>query len=246
MTRWSETDIAYLQDNYMTQSDKELAEHLNRNEKTIRNKRSLLGLSRQPSRAKNDRRPWTEKDVRFLKSHWGEASINYIASKLGRSIMACKQKANAIGLPSFFRQGSLMSLQAVADIMGVAPRTILLWSKQGLPMRRMRISEKDDETYDPTQTHYAIHFDDLLRWLRKHPDKWDSRRIPVMGLGVESDWLAKKRNADNAKTPIYTLWSDVEKSRLRMMLQLNWPYRRIADELGRSVSSVKNQARRLS
>lgn len=246
MTTWSEGDIAYLRENYKTKTDAELAEHLGRNKKTVCNKRSQLGLRRMESPNKNDRKPWTAKDVRYLKSHWGESPVGYIASKLGRSVTACKQKANSLGLSSFFCQGGLMSLQAVANMTGVAPRTVISWGKQGLPMRHMRISKKNEKTYDPTQTHYAIHFNDLLSWLQEHPEKWDSRRIPLMGLGVEYDWLTEKRKADNSKTPVYTVWSDVEKSRLRMMLQLNWPYRRIAGELGRSISSVKNQARRLS
>lgn len=92
---------------------------------------------------------------------------------------------------------------------------------------------------------YIFRMKHVLEWLEAHPDKWDSRRIPLYGLGVEYPWLTEKRKQDAALPPIKRPWTDYELSYLKMQVERGVPYSAIAKELGRSKRSAKCQGHQL-
>lgn len=233
---WTAEEEQYIRDNWERLSDTDMADHLGRTEKSVHNRRCALGLHRR-------QRPtsWSENEVDFLELHWGSWPSIKIARHLNRSNVAVVQKARTLGLYDQMNQGDMLSLAADTQMLGLKnTRIIRNWiENEGLRARRMHLSMgkgKED------QKHYVIKTQDFLTWLQAHPDRWDSRKIPLYGLGIEYPWLQEKRIADGhpAKQPVKRFWTDTEKSYLAMQIGRGIPYSAVAKTLGRSIKSVKS------
>lgn len=237
---WSEADDAYLRKHYKAMSDQALAAALGRTRRAVINRRCRLSLSREPG---TTRTPWSADEIEYLTEHWGSIPVPRLASRLHRTPAAVKCYANRLGLAQQLGQGDMMSLETVMNMLGIKNDRILHdWEAQGLRItycsvkQSVRMQKAHD--YHP---HCIIRMDDLLSFLKTHPDCYDSRRIALYGLGVEYPWLQEKRQQDAQRPPLPRWWTDQERSRLAMMVRRNMSRKDIARELQRSVESVRSQ-----
>lgn len=238
---WSEADDAYLRKHYTAMSDQALAVALGRTRRAVINRRCRLSLSREPG---TTRAPWSDEDIEYLTEHWGSIPVPRIASHLHRTPAAIKSYANRLGLTRQMGQGDMMSLEAVMNMLGIKnDRTLHTWETQGLRITYCSIKQsvqiqRANPEYRPS---CIIHMNDLLEFLKTHPNCYDSRKIDLYGLGVEYPWLREKRQQDAQRPPLARWWTEQERSRLAMMVHRKMSPEAMARELNRSVSSIQSQ-----
>lgn len=239
MRRFTPEEDTYIRDNWKTSSDEDIAKVLGRSKEVICNRRHTLGLKHRESyRGPN----WSERELEYIRSNWGEKTIPQIAKALGRTITSVKVKSQRMGLKGQKWYGEMMSARKVSELLGVDVHTVCdHWIPQyGLKGSRKRLGESKKTTT-------IIMFEDLLKWLEENQDRWDSRRVELYALGMEYDWLVKKRKAD-AEKPVRKAqkWTPSEDSRLIALFKRgDMTYAEIGKELGRSSVSVEHRLGRL-
>lgn len=235
---WSAENDAYIAANWESQSDEELAAAVGHPLASTHARRVKLGFRRRESTRGPD---WSETELNYLAEVWGEKTIPQIAKKLGRTINAVKIKSTRLGYRGQKWYGEMMSARKVAELLGVDDHTICdHWIlKYGLKGGRKRLGEKGYAT--------IIRFSDLLIWLEKNQDKWDSRKVELYGLGVEYGWLVEKRKADAKLPPKRAAkWTAAEDAQvIKLYKKGDLTYAEIAKELGRSRNAVANRIARL-
>ena len=234
-SHWSAEEDQYIQDNWKARSDLQRGEHLGRTEKSVHNRRCAMGLHR--------RKPteyWSEQELEFLELHWGTWPSIKIAKKLSRSHIATVEKARSIELYDQMRQGDMLSLASATEMLGLKnTKVVRNWiENEGLRAKKEPLT---NNLVRKDQMHYIIKTQDFLAWLEQHQDRWDSRKIPLYGLGIEYPWLREKREKDNrTRTPIKRPWTQEEKSYLAMQISRKIPYSSVAKSLNRSLRSVRS------
>lgn len=185
-------------------------------------------------------RNWTENEVGYLQDHWGYMAVRSIAVKLNRSNFGIIMKAKRIGLKGAYQSGDRISAYQASCMLGVDSHTVTdYWIlKCGLKAKKpiMRLKRKI----------YLIDFETLLNWLKNNPDKWDSRRVKPLGLGMEYDWLKEKRILDSYQ-PKRRLqkWTTEEISKLKFYCKQGKKIKEIAVLLDRSYNAVERKSYRL-
>lgn len=234
---WSEGETEWLRENW-ERPDNELCEHLGRAIGTIRGKRRALGLIGKSGKRQAD---WSQWELDYLTEAWGEKTVPQIAKRLGRTVNAINVKAFRIGYTSQKWHGNMMSARKVAELLGVDSHAVTdYWiPKCGLKGQKEKLRETGSCT--------IVRFENLLRWLEKNQDKWDSRRVDKYALGMEYGWLVKKRKAD-ALLPAKRLknWTPEEDAEaIRLFKRGSMTYQEIGDILGRSREGVERRISRL-
>ena len=178
------------------------------------------------------RRWWTEQEIDYLTYNWGVAPIEYIARALNRTAKSVATKAYKCKLGSASDGSEYLGAQQIADMLGVKWTTIYLrWvGKYGLKVT-------------PKSLHFKrknrIKLSDLLEWLEKNQDKWNSNRVELYALGTEPQWLTEKRKRDvNLPAMSHKRWTVADRRKAENLFRLGIPVREIAMRLGRSKRSV--------
>lgn len=84
---WNENEVAYLKNNYLSMTYKEIAKELNRSYKSVMGKAHLLGLEKATN-AKN----WTDEEIEILRNSINTESYEEISKKINRSLGAIYTK----------------------------------------------------------------------------------------------------------------------------------------------------------
>lgn len=185
-------------------------------------------------------RCWTSEELELLKMLWGERTIPQIAKRLKRSVNGIKVKAYRIGLGGQTESGGLMPARKVAELMGVDLHTV---TDYWIPTLGLKAKK---EVMFTERKYTLIKFDDLIVFLKAHPDVWDSRRVDFYAFGEEPEWLTKKREADKQiPKRKFQLWTQFEDAQAINMFKKGLTYAEIGKELNRSASSVEHRIHRL-
>lgn len=138
---------------------------------------------------KRDMERWSCEDEKFLQDNWGYYSIEYFMRKLKRSEQSIKYKATELKLGSqILANDRVMTIVELMEIFDLNRINLLSWIGLGLPVKEKKISNYKKYQY--------VEFDELLRFLEKHQDIWDSRLLDEYYLGIEPEWLKEKRQRD--------------------------------------------------
>lgn len=234
---WTAEENAFIRNNYTIMSDKDMAQLLGKTVKSVRAHRNYMGLLRQ-----DPKREWTIEEVMYLQDNWGYKTADTIARHLKRTPIAVITRAKIEGLGAQLSDGDLLSKERITTMMGLKNREIIdRWIDAGLPVRKKSIRG----TKNVQHWTFVIKFGDLLKFLQEHPEEWDSRRVEPYALGIEYDWLKKKREEDKNKAPIGRRWTEAELSLLKSRTARKLPYSEIARDLNRSVKSVRAMSHRM-
>lgn len=95
-TRWTETQIQYLNENWTSTSVDELERVLHRKMSAIKRQAYKLGLKRMEF---GNRRVWLNTELQYLKESWEWSSKEELEEFLCREWSAIKQKAHILKLP---------------------------------------------------------------------------------------------------------------------------------------------------
>lgn len=183
---------------------------------------------------------WTDEEVGALKDLWGEKTPDAIAKALGRSTNAIISKAKLLHLGSYLEASEYLGMHQVTEILGVDSHVpTRTWiPKYNMPFVKRRIRGN--------LKFRVIRLEDLMKWLREHPEAWDSRKVKLYALGTEPPWLKEKRAADKRRPekPTGTKYTAREDTIIRWGRGSGKTYKEIGREIGRSAASVQCRADR--
>lgn len=187
-----------------------------------------------------DRRKWTEEEETLFEELWGNKSIEVIAKTLKRTKFSLKVKAVRMNLGPMIRNlTDKLTVYDVVDILGVSrDRIVTTWVKLGLKLKKKRVTKKT--------SYYIVEWDDLLDFLEKNQNEWDSRNVEIYMLGQESDWLVQKRKRDSLENPLwYRFWTKEEIKYAESLFNFGKTYKEIAEKINRPEYSVAKLLREL-
>ena len=169
-------------------------------------------------------RRWTQEELQTLEELIGTFTVEKIAKRLGRSFDAVNIKLNRMGLEGFEKSTDLLTLNQVHQMLGIEYRTLKgKWQSKGL-----RIIKKGN--------YRVVKQPDLIKYLKNHPEDWNAANIPDDSLIMGFPWYKEKRQTDT-KTRYY--WTPEEESKLKFLRYQGYSIREIAEQMGRSESSIK-------
>ena len=205
----------------------EMPKYINRSADAIREKANDLGIA-----LKHNIRPWTKEDDELLKEYWGQTSYDTLSKRMNRSIVSLKNRAKVLGLDSMMKASGLMLVSDVSEMMGVSREVVSRrWRKLGLRFHQKKITDK--------KHYYYIDIDELIEFLKNHPDVWDSRKVEPYTLGGESGWVLEKRKKDRDLQKIaHRRWTEEEIDRAEFLLGRGMSYKEIAQDLNRTELAV--------
>lgn len=169
-------------------------------------------------------RHWTDAELTKLEEMSGTYTVATIAKSLGRSFSSVNQKINRLGISGFEKSTDLLTMNTVHNILGVDSRTLKgKWASKGL-----RIIRKGN--------YLCIRQEDLLKYLKNHPEDWNAQKVLDDSLLMGYSWYKEKKISDIRRN--YN-WTAAEVNRMKMLRKKGYYIREIAEEMGRSESSIK-------
>ena len=227
--KWTEKEVEVLKELSKDHTGKEIADYLGRTTKGVELKAERLGI-----RLDYYHNFWTEEDDNLLKELWGYVNILYIASRLKRSIIAIKIRAQKLHLGPMVKANlEYLTLNDVVDILHISKSRIMLWVSKGLKLESKVLSEK--------KAFYFITLDNLVAYLKDHQDDWNSCDVEEYMLGSEPEWLLAKRSKDRSMKRVeYHKWTKQEKERVVILYKFGHSYEEIAEEVGRKPRAIRD------
>lgn len=188
-------------------------------------------------------RKWTKEEENFMEEMWGTISIKAIAKNLGRSEKAVEVKKNKMQLGPFIESGDYITFGTLLKALGLETEYAYkkkLWiEKKKLPVHKKTVKEN---------TFRIIKIEEWWEWAEKNKGIIDFSRMEENILGIEPEWVKRKRKRDRDHRIKYTTkpWTGIEDVKLRRMLQKKeYTYKQISKELKRTIGSVQKRIRTL-
>jgi len=231
--KWSDEDVNLLIELSENYHYKDIAQMMKKSENAIYLKAKKLGIT-----LIQDRRSWTEEDEELLRDLWGKKSVELVAKQMKRSVFSLKVKAIRMNLgPMILNNYDYVTISDIISILGVTRDRITdRWVKLGLKLRNKKLTK--------AKKYYVITLGDLLDFLEKNQNEWDSRNLEKNILGQEPDWLVEKRKRDLVENPLwYRRWTDEDIIEAENYFKMNKSYAEIANLINRSEWAVANMLR---
>lgn len=188
------------------------------------------------------RTTWTAEEDAQLEELWGSCSPQYIATSLGRSMVAVIQRVKVRSLGAYTDVGVYINRHQAAQMVGVdykvLPRN---WEvNHGLCFKKKKVRTN-------MKSQYLIKLEDFIKWLKDHQELWDSRRVEPYALGYEPQWLVEKRMRDKENTNKLrgTKYTPEEDALIVMYLKQDKTQKEIGELLHRSEASVNSRIMKL-
>lgn len=132
------------------------------------------------------RRPWTDRDLRFLQVRWGHLPDADVAAGLGRTIEACKIQATRSLHQA--RGDAFLSASEVGRLLGVHAKTVLRWAEAGyVHVERAAVGAggRRSRWSDAPRRQWSVTPASLLRLFQERP--W--LIPPLEGMPAPEHWL---------------------------------------------------------
>ena len=235
---WSEEDIKKLQavldkDNFnITDLDKAI-----KGKDTHVIKEKALELLTTGSKNNGYNRPWTEEETDYLKRWWGLEDDVTIGIYLKRSREGLRVRAKKLGICN---KKIYYTARECAGMLGITDSRFVSYIQKGYIKSRKAKTE---------QFIHQIKHEELLEFMEKYQDKWDSRNLKVSPFIIEQpDWFIEKCKRDNKNDIDYLSpqkkWTNEEYNYLLEARAQCIPYKDIAKKLNRTVNSVEYKYRK--
>lgn len=167
---------------------------------------------------------WDDLELEILETQSDILSTRSLAKKLGRSVSAVALKRYRMGLMSVTDSGNLLSQNMVSTILGVENRTVSMWRKK---LGLKACHRGSYIMYNP---------DELVKWLKANPDRWNAARVTDKTLFVGAEWFKAKARSDKPKN--YN-WTPLEIQQMKYLRKEGYTILEIAQKMQRSESSIK-------
>ena len=146
-----------------------------------------------------------------------------VARKLNRSENAVFIKQQRLGIGGLRANTDMLTRNTLSRILGIENRTVQRWERRGLKSVRKK-------------PYVMYRQQDIIRYMRDHPEDWNAARITDDSLFMGYDWYKEKRKNDK---PNRYNWTAAEVSQMRLLRHKGYSIREIAEAMNRSESSVK-------
>lgn len=187
------------------------------------------------------RRNWTQEEVDYLRNVWGNVSVKNITKHLSRSVYSVLNKVNKLKLGTFLSCGeryvtlSYLS-EAVYGNQSSGGYIKISWAQnRGLPLHTIcRQKEKFE----------VVYIDEFWEWAYKNQSFLNFSKFEKYYLGVEPDWVDKKRRTDirHSYKFITSPWTTVEDERLKKFLaEHKYSYRELSILLNRTEGAIQRR-----
>jgi len=233
--KWTEEEIKKLKELSDKYHYTEIAKIMGKSENTICLKARKLEIT-----LIQDRRKWSQEEEILLSDLWGTKSIEYIARKMKRTVFSLKVKAVHLGLgPMIKNNYDLLTISDISDLLNVSrDRITTTWVTLGLNLKQTKLSKN--------KSYYTITWKDLMDFLEKNQNEWDSRNVEKNMLGIEPEWLQEKRKRDIDINPLwYRRWTEEEIQKVELLFKNGKSYKEISDIMERSEWSIANILRNM-
>lgn len=150
-------------------------------------------------------RKWTSEELEYLEDNWDKKSKKALAKHFGRTVEAVKLKANRIGLINILQSSDYISVNELLRILHVN-------HYGGLYDKLDKLNFPSFSKYpSKTKRIRVIRVDDFLEWSKQHPEVFSFEHVEPFALGVETEWIKQKREADKSRIgrKIWTTADDV-------------------------------------
>lgn len=241
--RWTPEEDAVLRGHYLTY-DWDLLERLlpGRTNGAIRQRARHLNaqIHREPD--------WTPEEEQILRDRLYFEPLKKIAKRLGRSVSGVIHKSKRLGLLRKKRRE--LSPTKISRLLKVCDKTVLRWLKTGL-LTGKPANLKGRKSY-------LVAPEDLVDFLKKHPEKWDARKCPNihLALGIRAKrtgadpkerplWLKEKLAADIRQGDKSKHYTPQEDAQIAKLTRQGMTYEQVGRVIGRSRDSVANRVMRL-
>lgn len=178
-------------------------------------------------------RKYTEAELVYLESSWGNVSVQRIASALGRTVEAVESKARKMKLGNPLDCKDFLIAVEVEELLGTDRKTLKKhFQQRGLKHKVRTLKNRKLIT---------VLYDDLLDWLIKNPEYWNGTKVDKLGLmsiGLDEKILDKKYKEDKLKEERTTL-NDKDIQKIKEMYKQFITYEGIALALNKEYSTIK-------
>lgn len=178
-------------------------------------------------------RRYTEAELVYLESSWGNVSVQRIAATLGRTVSAVENKASKMKLGNPLGCKDFLIAVEVEKLIGTNRKTL----KRHLTERGLKHKVRTLKN----RKLITIQYDDLVEWLIENPQYWKGHKADKLGLvsiGLDERLLDKKIQEDSLKEKRTTL-TDAEKKKVIELYKQYITYEGIAMKLNKDFSTIK-------
>jgi len=183
-------------------------------------------------------RHWTQEDEDLLDDLWSSPkSVKAIARRLGRTEGAVSRKAIKLGLGPKLDAGEWVSARnlyaaVTGNIKKSYGRSCFIFLRD-FPRKKVTIGKKH---------FFVVYLSDWWKWAEKNKESISFAKFEPLALGVEPDWVAKKRHDDFAEKQMTSRgkpWTKMDDVRLEHMVTEGKDINYVCRELKRSEMMVK-------
>lgn len=173
---------------------------------------------------------WTKEELTFLDENRSKLSCRELAKKLGRTTNAVYCKIYGLGIHGLWRSAEwICAKKAFREIGLPESRVRCVWIKNGLKAHHIGKCVM----YDPQ---------DLIEYMRMHPDDWNARAIKDDTLFRRFDWFQEKKLTD--PEPKYR-WKHEDRATIAREYRKGTPIAEIGKMINRPKEDVIREANRL-
>lgn len=162
-------------------------------------------------------RRWTEKEIEYLSSKWGNMPIEKIAKNLNRSVTAVFIKKNKLGLSRYTDSNDCYipknTLFEIVFRKGASYMATSAIKNRGLKIHKVKRSKKF--------TYEGIDINEFFDWAYENRYYLDFSNFEKYGLGPEPEWVDIKRRQDIRRNQKITTepWTTKDDDELRILLR---------------------------
>lgn len=183
---------------------------------------------------------WSAEEEEYLVENWGKATFKQLCIQLNRSKDSIRRKAMRMELGrSIDCSGRFLTVYRVSQLLGKKRESVLNWEKKGLKIVTSTISGNKN---------YVIKIPDLLIWLEKNQDQWNSLKLEPFAFGIEPEWLKQKRRDDLSSRTLKNYnkkWKTAEDMKIAYLYKKGMSPKEIFEEVDRTKTAIERRLNRI-
>lgn len=172
------------------------------------------------------RKQWTKNEILILERGYGRYPVVELEKRINRSERAIRCKIRRLKLTRV----DDLSANAVAQCFHISPTTVTKWIYElDLPAKKIKSNGR--------VVRHLIDPEEFWKWAEQHKDIIDWSNYEKKTLLPEPKWIKELPLVHRRKPKRYT---DMEISRVKMLMRKGLTYQEIADSTGRSLSAISS------
>lgn len=180
---------------------------------------------------------WSNEELEYLEDKWGVVSVGRMSKTLNRTKNAILIKKNRLGLGGFLENGDYITYsQLLMALYGTdnpqsAYRINKSWSD--FPIKTKKVDNCNFK---------IVYIEDFWKWSEKNKRNMDFSKMEENILGLEPDWVKRKREIDFKCRTKTSPWTKAEDLKLeRLLNQYKHTYTDLSAEFNRTEDAIRRR-----